>query len=81
MQTLDAADQVRIASELAVVVNVRSRVVHRVVGDPSYPTDWQTSCGFHYGGLKPHVRFDDSRVSPVDCGICSCRLVPRVAHP
>ena len=72
LQTLEAADQVRNASDLPVVVNVRSGGVHRVVGDPSNPTDWQTRCGFHNGGLKPHVRFADSRESPVDCGICLC---------
>ena len=34
LQTVEAADQVRNASELLVVVNVRSGVVHRVVGNP-----------------------------------------------
>ena len=81
LQTLEAADQVRNASELPVVVNVRSGVVHRVVGDPSNPTDWKTGCGFHYGSLKLHVRFADSREFPVECGICLCQFVARVAHP
>ena len=71
--------RLRNASDLPVVVNVR--VVHRVVGDPSNPTDWQTCFGLHYGGLKPCVRFADSRESPEDCGTCWCRFVPRVAHP
>ena len=29
----------------------------------------------------PHVCFANSRESPVDCGICLSRFVPRVAHP
>ena len=35
LQTLEAADQVRNASDSPVVINVRSGVVHLVVGDPS----------------------------------------------
>ena len=58
LQTLEAADQLRNASDLLVVVNLRSEVVHRVVGDPSNPTDRQTRCGFYHGGLKTDVRFD-----------------------
>ena len=81
LQALEAADQVRHASDLLVVVNVRCGVVYRVVGDPSNPTDWQTRCGCRYGGLKPYVRFADSRESQVDCGICLCWFVPRAAHP
>ena len=38
LQALETADQVRNASDLPLVVNVRSGVVHRVVGDPSKPT-------------------------------------------
>ena len=63
LQTLEAAEQVRNASDLPVVVNMRSGIVHRVVG-PSNPTDLQTRYGFRYGGLKPHVRFADSRKCP-----------------
>ena len=74
LQALEAADQVRNASDLLVVVSVRSGGVHRVVGDHSNPTDWQTRCGFHYGSPKPYVRFTDPRESPVDCGICLCRF-------
>ena len=70
LRTLEAADQVRNASDLSVVVNLRSEVVHRAVGDPSNPTDQQALCGFHHGGLKPCVRFADSRESRVCCGIC-----------
>ena len=33
---------------LLVVVNRRSGIVHRVVGDPSNSTGWQTRCGFRY---------------------------------
>ena len=73
LQSLEAADQVRNASDLLVVVNLHCGVVHRGVGDPSNPTDWQARCGFHFGGLEPHVRFADSRESLVDCGICLCR--------
>ena len=57
LQTLEAEDQVHNVSDLIVVVNLRSEGVHRVVGDPSNSTDRQTRCGFHHGGLKPHVRF------------------------
>ena len=35
LQTLEAADQVRNASDSLVVINVRSGLVHLVVGDPS----------------------------------------------
>ena len=35
LQILETADQVRNASDLPVVINVRSWVVHLVVGDPS----------------------------------------------
>ena len=72
LQTLEAADQVRNASFFLVVVNLRSEVVHRVVGDPSNPTDRQTRCGFHHGGLKPHVRFA-THVSFWWNRICFCR--------
>ena len=60
LQSLDAADQLRSNSVLPVVVNIRSRVVHCVVGDPSNPATWQTRCGFRYGSL-PYVRYADSR--------------------
>ena len=39
LQTLEAADQVRDASDLLVVVNVRSGGAHRADGDPPNPTD------------------------------------------
>ena len=60
LQALETADQVRNASDLPVVINVRSGVVHRVVGDPSNPTARQTRCGFRFGGLNLYVRFADS---------------------
>ena len=55
LQTLEVADQVRNASDSLVVVNVRSGVVHRMVGDPSNPADWQTRCDCCF------FRFADSR--------------------
>ena len=81
LQSLEAADQLRNVSALFVVVNVRSGVVHRVVGDPSNPAAWQTRCGFHYRGPQPHVCVADSREFPVDCRICLCRFVPRASLP
>ena len=80
LQSLEAADQLRNDSVLPVVVNIRSGVVHCVVGDPSNPATWQIRCGFRYGSL-PDVRCADSRESLVDCGICLCRFVPRATHP
>ena len=75
LQSLEAADQLH-----KVVVKIRSGVVHCVVGDPSNPPAWQTRCGFRYGSL-PNVRYVDSSESPVDCGICLCRFVPRATFP
>ena len=47
LQSLEAADQLRSVSVLPVVVNVRSGVVHRVVGDPSnQPSDMADSLRF-----------------------------------
>ena len=73
LRTLEAADQVRTAPVSLLVVNVRSGVVHLVVGDPSIT-------GFRCGGLKPHVRFADSRESSVDCGICFVGRPTRPFH-
>ena len=42
LQSLEDAAQLCNISDLLVVVNVRSGVVHRVVGDPSNPAAWQT---------------------------------------
>ena len=80
LQSLEAADQLRNDSVLPVVVNIRSGVVHCVVGDPSNPATWQIRCGFRYGSL-PYVRYADSSESPVDCGICLCRFAPRATKP
>ena len=77
LQTLEAADQVRNASDSPVVVNVRSGAVHRLVGDPSNPTDWQTRCGCH---LSVSLTFE-RKESSIDCGICLCRFVPRTSLP
>ena len=74
LQSLEAAYQLRNNSVLPVVVNIRSGVVHCVVGDPSNPATWQTRCG-------SAIRYADSRESPVDCGICLCRFVPSATHP
>ena len=65
LQTRGAADQVRNASDVPVVVHVRSGVVHRVVGDPSSPTDWQTRCGCRLSVSLTSERKESS----VDCGI------------
>ena len=43
--SLCGADQLRNVS----VNNVRSEVVHLVVGHPSNTAVWQTRCGFRYG--------------------------------
>ena len=67
LRTLEAADQA------SLWLSTCATVVHRGVGDSSNPTDWQTRCGFHHGGLMPHVRFSHSSESPVDRGICFCR--------
>ena len=77
LQTPEAADQVRNASHSPVVVNVRSGVVLRVVGDRSNPTDWQTRCGSRLSvSLTP-----ERKESSLDCGICLCRFVPRTSLP
>ena len=75
LQTLEAANQVRNASDSLAVVNVRSGVVHHVVGDPSNPTDWQTRCGCRWSvSLTP-----ERKESSVDCGICLCHFVLRTS--
>ena len=52
LEALEAADQVSNASDLPVVVNVRSGVVHRVVGDPSNPTGLTDPLRFPLRGSK-----------------------------
>ena len=44
-------------SDLLVVINVRSEVVHLVVGGPSNTAVWQTRCGFRYGGSEATCPF------------------------
>ena len=65
LQSSEAADQFREVSDLPLVIDVRSGVVHLV----------------RRGGVKPHVRFTDSSESSVDCGFCLCWFVPRTTQP
>ena len=71
LQALEAADPVGNASDLPVVVNVRSGVVHRVVGDPSNPTDWQTRYGFRCG-VQSLMSVLLTHVSPRWIAECVC---------
>ena len=57
LQTLEAADQVRNASDSAVVINVRIGVVPPCGWRSLQPAVWQTRCGFRYGGSEATCPF------------------------